>query len=183
MKNLVDTHQIHLPADPLFHSHDHEFLEARRVELEVYLQALYMTLGPFLYPDFNAFLMWDINVDEAIAEATDIYQAHQLAQMQSPQPVMPLPMPVQVSMQMGALTPPPMYNSGGVTPPLYSSGGVVQGPPMFVPGQGQFNPIQGQAPLQAPVPVQGQPGVLNGSAGVVLNNPPVNYPVTIQPPN
>jgi len=79
VKNLIDTTSVHLPPDPLFHHHNAEFLENRRVLLQTYIQNLYISLGPFANPDVNEILMYDTNVDEAIAEATDIYQAHYIA--------------------------------------------------------------------------------------------------------
>lgn len=95
---IVALDLVHLPADPLFHTHDFKFLEQRRIALEQYLQSLYVNIGPFSNADLNEFLMYDTNVDEAIAEATDIYQANQLNMLQASAPVvvvqMPLPQPI-----------------------------------------------------------------------------------------
>jgi len=83
VKNLIDLNLTRLPPDPLFNNHSAEFLANRKTMLQTYIQNLYLNLGPFANSDLNEFLMYDDNVDEAIAEATDICQAHYLAQMEA----------------------------------------------------------------------------------------------------
>jgi len=161
VKSLLDNNVTPFPPDPMFHNHDAAFLQQRKNLLEKYIQALYITLGPFANGDLNEFLLFDANVDEAIAEAIDIGQAHYLAQMQAqgkglfPPPNMqpppsaappgyPLPGPTQFNSNVPQPYPPYSMPQGG----YYSNGNVNSN------GYAMGMPPQSPVPPGYPLPVQ-----------------------------
>jgi len=166
VRTLVDHASIHLPPDPLLHHHGPEFLENRRLLLQTYIQSLYTTLGPFVNDDLNEFLMYSTNVDEAIAEATDIYQAQYIYNVQN------------VAPPQGFIPP-----QGFVPPPQ----GFVPPPQGFVPPQSFVPPPQSFSPQVSPVPPPGYvpqivpPAQVNPPpvSGFPPGNPPLGY---VSPP-
>jgi len=130
VKPLIDNNTIHFPPDPLLHHHDPVFMQERKALLQTYLQALYLSLGPFGNTDLNEFLLYDANVDEAIAEAIDIGQAHYIAQMQA--------------QGKGLLCPPIGYSQPSTSAaPVYSPS-PYGGYPQNQLSQGPFAPLNNQ---------------------------------------
>jgi len=66
MKHLSDS--LKLPPHTIFHHSDPNFVEQRRVQLESYLRTMYHYFNPEEFPDFDVFLMYDLNLSQAIAE-------------------------------------------------------------------------------------------------------------------
>jgi len=113
---------LKMPSGSIVHHEDAAHIEKRRSELEKYLQAMYTRLSPSEIPDFDNFLLFGLNVNEAIAEVEIAFNRQSHAQLS--QQMMPPP-----NMMTG-------YPNGGFpngTPSFYS-----QGPPPLgmIPQQG-----------------------------------------------
>jgi len=59
---------LKFPSHSIFHHHNHEFNVTLQGELQAWLKLLYHHFDPADYSDFDNFLLYDLQVTEAIAQ-------------------------------------------------------------------------------------------------------------------
>jgi len=64
-KNL--TNSLKLPPHTAFHHSDPRSIEQRRSQLEVYIKSMYHYFNPEEFPDVDIFLLYDLNISQAIS--------------------------------------------------------------------------------------------------------------------